>query len=177
MIPLLCSFNGIRRQEWHFYSCWCGCTLHWGSAELRWVCFLYISMSILRHKAQLCHMSTYLSWKLEARSSILLLQQEWAQGEDEERSSSDGRGSSYFSGERLDQNLSSTASPMHSQQSLTGHIDRATLVCLPALPFPQHVRMHVQPRVSRSEQARAVSLMQHSGVSQGSHLTLAFCAG
>ena len=63
---------------------------------------------------------------------VVLLQQEWAQGEgaDGDRSSSDGRGSSYFSGERLDQNLSSTASPMHSQQSLTGHVDRASLVTL-----------------------------------------------
>lgn len=61
---------------------------------------------------------------------MVLLQQGWVQGEDEERSSSDGRGSSYFSGERQDQNLSSTASPMHSQQSLTGHVDRASLVNL-----------------------------------------------
>ena len=55
-------------------------------------------------------------------------QEEWVQGEDEERSSSDGRGSSYFSGERLDQIHSSSASPMRSQQSLTGGIDRSSLV-------------------------------------------------
>ncbi len=77
----------------------------------------------------------------------MLLQQEWAQGEDEERSSSDGRGSSYFSGERLDQGLSSTASPMHSQQSLTGHVDRASLVRLPALPCPQQVLMRCRSRL------------------------------
>ena len=66
-----------------------------------------------------------------ALSCAVLLQQDWAQeGDDEEEgSSSDGRGSSYFSGERLEQTLSSTASPMHSQQSLTGHVDRASLVC------------------------------------------------
>lgn len=70
------------------------------------------------------------------QSGLGVLQQEWVQGEDGDRSSSDGRGSSYFSGERLDQNLSSTASPMHSQQSLTGHLDRASLVTLPArCPF------------------------------------------
>ena len=67
-----------------------------------------------------------------AVSCAVLLQQDWAQEEDgdgdEEGSSSDGGGSSYFSGERLDQTLSSTASPMHSQQSLTGQLDRASLV-------------------------------------------------
>ena len=57
-------------------------------------------------------------------------QEEWVQGEDEERSSSDGRGSSYFSGERLDQIHSSSASPMRSQQSLTGGIDRSSLVSI-----------------------------------------------
>ena len=62
-----------------------------------------------------------------------LLQEGWAQGEDGDGSSSDGRGSSYFSGERLDQIHSSTASPMHSQQSLTGHIDRSSLVGIPVM--------------------------------------------
>ena len=49
--------------------------------------------------------------------SAPMQQEDWVQGEDEERSSSDGRGSSYFSGERLDQIHSSSASPMRSQQS------------------------------------------------------------
>ena len=61
-------------------------------------------------------------------SNATLQQEDWVQGEDEERSSSDGRGSSYFSGERLDQLNSSSASPMCSQQSLTGGIDRSSLV-------------------------------------------------
>ena len=77
----------------------------------------------------------------QCQRHAVLLQQEWVQGEDEERSSSDGRGSSYFSGERLDQGLSSTASPMHSQQSLTGHVDRASLVSVSALILSQHVCM------------------------------------
>ena len=90
-----------------------------------------------RWKEMLCRCAS-LSKKRDASGRSVLLQQEWVQGEDEERSSSDGRGSSYFSGERLDQNLSSTASPMHSQQSLTGHVDRASLVSLCAFILSQH---------------------------------------
>lgn len=52
--------------------------------------------------------------------------QQWEEGDGGESGSSDGGGSSYFSGERLERDKSSSASPMPSHHSLSGSRDLAS---------------------------------------------------
>lgn len=105
-----------------------------------------------------CSIADVLGWQA-AQFGCCHLQQDWAQGHgDDERSSSDGRGSSYFSGERLDH----IHSPMHSQQSLSGHGESISLVSPALFHLTQSVyAMHQSmPSTRGRSQARLTLLCQ-----------------